>query len=251
MSTSKRPVEQINDEHQLISDESPRIFVDFHNSDAEGRLRLNCIGTIEDLSVQKVKLQNGKLLKLYSEDLEVDGIIEYSQSENLWVAIIDWNEIKEAEKVNPLQQKLIEIEEKFKSIIEISRLDAGQDSSQHNLEVLFNEMKHLLRNTSALLSREKDISDSLFYSQFITFFGEEEAEEIWSARGWDTNMVIRDLVLVLMDDPALRQRIEQKGINFVEIINSMMKEDEFSKISAELPQTDQNSLARLHEVMCS
>jgi hypothetical protein len=36
-----------------------RVFVDFHNADAQGRLRLNCIGTIEDLARQHTELENG------------------------------------------------------------------------------------------------------------------------------------------------------------------------------------------------
>jgi hypothetical protein len=47
-----------------------RVFVDFHNADEQGRLRLNCIGTIEDLARQQAELENGQQLTLYSEDLE-------------------------------------------------------------------------------------------------------------------------------------------------------------------------------------
>lgn len=50
----------------------PRIFADFHNADTTGQLRLNCIGTTEDLARQKIELQVGQLLTLYSEELEVD-----------------------------------------------------------------------------------------------------------------------------------------------------------------------------------
>jgi hypothetical protein len=72
-----------------------RIFADFHNADSQGRLRLNCIGTIEDLTRQQISLQNAQWLTLYSEDLEVDGVVQYSAAENLWVAVIDWDEIRE------------------------------------------------------------------------------------------------------------------------------------------------------------
>lgn len=72
----------------------PRIFADFHNADQQSRLRLNCIGTTEDLTRQNVELQNGQSLTLYSEELEVDGIVEYSEEESLWVAVIDWNQIR-------------------------------------------------------------------------------------------------------------------------------------------------------------
>ncbi|MBW4572279.1 MAG: hypothetical protein KME31_31105 [Tolypothrix carrinoi HA7290-LM1] len=79
--------------------EKPKVFVDFHNADVQGRLRLNCTGTIEDLAHQKIWLQNGQEITLYSEDLEVDGIVQYSTTENLWVAVIDWDNIKEKQDV--------------------------------------------------------------------------------------------------------------------------------------------------------
>ncbi len=77
----------------------PRIFADFHNADEQSRLRLNCVGTIEDLSRQNIKLQNGKLLTLYSEELEVDGAVQYSEDESLWVAVIDWKQIRQVDDI--------------------------------------------------------------------------------------------------------------------------------------------------------
>ncbi len=68
-----------------------RVFADFHNADVQGRLRLNCIGTVEDLARQNIELQDAQLLTFYSEDLEVEGIVQYSSEESLWVAAIDWN----------------------------------------------------------------------------------------------------------------------------------------------------------------
>jgi hypothetical protein len=79
--------------------EKSKVFVDFHNADVQGRLRLNCTGTIEDLAHQKIWLQNGQEITLYSEDLEVDGIVQFSTTENLWVAVIDWDNIKEKQDV--------------------------------------------------------------------------------------------------------------------------------------------------------
>ncbi len=75
----------------------PRVYADLHNADAEGRLRLNCIGTVEDLARQQVTLQDGIHLALYSEDLEVEGEVLYSSEEHLWVAAIDWDAIVEVE----------------------------------------------------------------------------------------------------------------------------------------------------------
>jgi hypothetical protein len=76
-----------------------RVFVDFHNADEQGRLRLNCIGTIEDLARQQAELENGQQLTLYGEDLEVDGVVQFSADEKVWVATIDWNQIRQVEQL--------------------------------------------------------------------------------------------------------------------------------------------------------
>ncbi|MBD2307464.1 hypothetical protein H6G17_18480 [Chroococcidiopsis sp. FACHB-1243] len=78
----------------------PRIFVDFHNADEKGRLRLNCIGTIEDLHRQQIELRNGQQLTLYSEELETDGVVQFSNEEKVWVASISWEQIRELEAAN-------------------------------------------------------------------------------------------------------------------------------------------------------
>ena len=72
-----------------------RVFADFHNADSKGRLRLNCVGTLIDLACQKIILQDSQHLIFYSEELEVDGVVQYSKEEDLWVAVIDWNAIRE------------------------------------------------------------------------------------------------------------------------------------------------------------
>jgi hypothetical protein len=72
----------------------PKVFADFHNADTHGRLRLNCIGTVEDLAQQQIVLRSGLPLTFYSEELEVEGVVEYSTDENVWVAVIDWSAIR-------------------------------------------------------------------------------------------------------------------------------------------------------------
>jgi hypothetical protein len=83
----------------------PKIYADFHNADAHGRLRLNCIGTVEDLAEQQVALREGLLLILYADDLDdkghsdemlVDGVVSFSEEEHCWVAAIDWTAIRHA-----------------------------------------------------------------------------------------------------------------------------------------------------------
>jgi hypothetical protein len=78
---------------------SSRVFVDFHNADEQGRLRLNCVGSIEDLAHQRTGLRNGQSLILYGENLEVEGVVEFSEEEKIWVAAIDWNQIREVEEL--------------------------------------------------------------------------------------------------------------------------------------------------------
>jgi len=70
---------------------NPRVWVDFHNADQYGNVRLNCAGTQKDLQEQEIELSEGLQLILYDEELEVEGIVVYSEIENDWVAQIDWS----------------------------------------------------------------------------------------------------------------------------------------------------------------
>ena len=73
----------------------PRVYADFHSADAKGRLRLNCVGTVQDSSQQRIVLEEGLHLTLYNEDLETEGRVQFSTDENIWVAAIDWDAIHE------------------------------------------------------------------------------------------------------------------------------------------------------------
>lgn len=83
----------------------PKVYADFHNADSRRRIRLNCVGTTEDLSRQRVELREGLILTLYSDDLDdngrldellVDGVVSFSEEEHCWVAAIDWDAIRHA-----------------------------------------------------------------------------------------------------------------------------------------------------------
>jgi hypothetical protein len=83
----------------------PKVYADFHNADANGRLRLNCVGTVEDLARQGITLRDGMPLTLYSDDVDpngqldelvVDGVVSFSDEEHCWVAAIDWSAIHHA-----------------------------------------------------------------------------------------------------------------------------------------------------------
>ena len=69
------------------------IFADFNNADSEGRLRLNCKGTIEDLAALGRKLVAGERYIFCDGELKVEGLVVIS-SEGIWAAEIDWDAIQ-------------------------------------------------------------------------------------------------------------------------------------------------------------
>ena len=75
--------------------EQQKIFVDFHNSDRNGRVRLNTDGTFRDLDKYGIVLQTG--LELYLDDMEgnsIDCIVEFSPEENIWVGFFNTEKLK-------------------------------------------------------------------------------------------------------------------------------------------------------------
>lgn len=65
--------------------------MDFHSADSQGRIRLNCIGTVEDLSRQRVEPREGLVVTLYSDDLDnqsrldellVEGVVSFLEEEH-------------------------------------------------------------------------------------------------------------------------------------------------------------------------
>lgn len=90
----------------------PKIHADFQNADRQGRLRLNTVGTLEDLAEQKVELRDGLRLTLCAEDsddqgrpdeLLVEGVAAFSAEEHCWVAAIDWTAIRHASAARDAQ----------------------------------------------------------------------------------------------------------------------------------------------------
>jgi hypothetical protein len=52
----------------------------------------------------------------------------------------------------------------------------------------------------------------------LTLAEKNEAEELWKSKEWDTKRVLRDMAFVLMQEPELRQKIEDRGVNLEEMI---------------------------------
>jgi hypothetical protein len=82
--------------------EMPSIEVDFNNCDREGRVRLNTIGATQSLNKLQVTLRNGLEVELTSGDtFPLKGIVEYSETEHIWVARFDPNDLRDKEIDSP------------------------------------------------------------------------------------------------------------------------------------------------------
>ncbi len=89
---------------------TPRVYADFQNLDDENRLRLTCAGTRRDLERQGIELRDGMTLTFYTDDandegqsdeLQAEGVVQFNEAENCWVAAIDWHAIRHASEQPP------------------------------------------------------------------------------------------------------------------------------------------------------
>jgi hypothetical protein len=84
---------------------APRVYADFQNLNDANRLRLTCAGTHRDLDRQGIRLQEGLVLTLYTDDaddhgrpdeMRAEGVVHYDDVERCWVAAIDWDSLRHA-----------------------------------------------------------------------------------------------------------------------------------------------------------
>ncbi|MGH8431450.1 MAG: hypothetical protein ACREUF_13715, partial [Solimonas sp.] len=69
------------------------IFVDFHNADAEGYVRLNTNGTLADLSRLGIVLQGGMSLQVSDGEITISGTVRVPGAEGVWRLQVDWKEV--------------------------------------------------------------------------------------------------------------------------------------------------------------
>ncbi len=80
----------------------PTVYADFNNGDPRGRLRLSCLGTMQDLTRLGITLRDGMELTVTDyEGLEADAVAHYSADESRWVAVIDWDQVRDVEPSEP------------------------------------------------------------------------------------------------------------------------------------------------------
>lgn len=79
----------------------PKIFADFNNADELGRVRLNSNGTFEDIKKFNIELKEGMQVLLDDNDcLTTIGHVKYFDEEKIWVAEINWNNIKQKDDLH-------------------------------------------------------------------------------------------------------------------------------------------------------
>ena len=91
-----------------------RIYADFQNLDDQNRIRLDSIGTREDLDRSGLDLREGLRISLYTDDADdegnpddllAEGTVEFNAEEQCWVVAVDWNRLTHASEVRPAQAR--------------------------------------------------------------------------------------------------------------------------------------------------
>jgi hypothetical protein len=91
-----------------------RIYADFQNLDDQNRIRLNTVGTREDLGRAGLELSEGLRISLYTDDADDDGhpddllaegTVEFNAEEECWVAAVDWKRLAHASEVRPAEAR--------------------------------------------------------------------------------------------------------------------------------------------------
>jgi hypothetical protein len=86
------------------------IYADLMKVDHQGRLRLICRGTLQDLEKYSLKLSHGMKLVFYNDDVNddgqkddliVEGVVEFDPETKEFVGRIDWDKIKNESNLTP------------------------------------------------------------------------------------------------------------------------------------------------------
>jgi hypothetical protein len=78
-----------------------RLFADFQNAAPNGRVRLNTVGTFEDLERLGIELENGMQVILEDrESLVGAGTVLWEPGEG-WVADVDWDRVESVGETEP------------------------------------------------------------------------------------------------------------------------------------------------------
>ena len=121
---------------------------------------------------------------------------------------------KLSELVNNLTHTLKLLGEKLNQTTEADE----QEQNKEELETLLSTIKTYIKDSHGVLAHQQEIDEAEFFEQFVSLFGIEQANELWSASQWNTNRILKNIAYVVMKKPELRPKIEERGINIEEII---------------------------------
>lgn len=66
-----------------------RVYADFNNADAQGRIRLSCVGSVRDICYQGLVLSDGFPLVIHDEELTAEALARFNAEEHVWTAEIE------------------------------------------------------------------------------------------------------------------------------------------------------------------
>ncbi len=87
-----------------------RIWVDFNNKDEDNNVRLNCLGTIEQIESEAIPMVEGQKVVVFCDDdyeeiMEVEGILKQVITpppfqQKIWIAVVNWDTFKRVKKID-------------------------------------------------------------------------------------------------------------------------------------------------------
>ena len=126
--------------------------------------------------------------------------------------------IREIEKSDISQEHFQKAIKKFVCLLEAQ---LANELSEKEVELLINEIKKDFSYADAALEKEREIIAANFYQELSAIFGEENADEMWSAVNWDEKLVTEVLINLFKKLPEISQNIEQAGIDLEKIGEEM------------------------------
>jgi hypothetical protein len=73
------------------------VYADFNNQDERGRIRLNCVGSLQDLERLQPMLRNRLTLRLTDGEGCVVATLYNDQQANIWLGVPDWDTWEEVD----------------------------------------------------------------------------------------------------------------------------------------------------------
>jgi hypothetical protein len=71
-----------------------RLYADFNNRDAKDRVRLNTVGSEEDIAKFLTSLVDGIELILYDDELDVEARLMREDTSGIWLGLPNWSTVK-------------------------------------------------------------------------------------------------------------------------------------------------------------